>query len=191
MKRAFSTTSAVAEAKRRMQRVWFTWGVGPLGMAAVLMLIGSEVSASPADVDEHTLERGFQAVFAVCASLFLTGFWLDGRWTNSERIATRIWQAAGGEKFVPTRSQLAANAEIAFRSITTSARMLTAIGGAIAVSAVISVWAGLGIGEGIQLILLGLAYQVFVLSRHPYYSEIMTAAVQGELVVAEEHGDAN
>ena len=174
-----------------MQRGWLTWGLGPLVASAMLMLMGSAVWASSGEVDEHTLERGFQAVLAVCASLFLTGFWLDGRWTNSERIAGRIWQAAGGERFVPTRAQLAGQADIAFKSITTSATMLTIIGGAIAAAAVISVWAGLGPGEGTQLILLGLAYQVFVLSRHPYYAEVLTAAVRGELVVPEDHGDAN
>ncbi len=184
-KKATQQDGKVLEARQQMQRAWLMWGIGPLVVAAVLMLTVSAVWASPSTVDEHVLERGFQAVLALCAGLFLIGFWLDGRWTNSERTALRIRQAAGGDEFVPTRSQLATQAEVAFKSIATSANMLTAIGGAIAVSAVISVWAGLGVAEGTQLILLGLAYQVFVLSRHPYYEEILTAAVQGELVVPE------
>lgn len=174
-----------------MQRAWLLWGIGPLVVAAGLMLTVSAVWASPSDVDKHIIERGFHGVLAICSALFLTGFWLDGRWTSPERIALAIWRAAGGPEFVPTRRQLAAQAEVAFRTIDTSARMLTFIGGAISVSAVISVWAGLGVGEGAQLLLLGLAYQVFVLSRFPRYEEILTAAEQGELAIVEEDDHNN
>jgi len=169
-----------------MLRTWFGWGLGPLAASAMLMFAVSAVWASPLNADKHIVERGFQAVLAICAGLFLTGFWLDGKWTHSERIATRIWLAAGGESFTPSRSQLAAQADIAFKSIASSTTALTVIGGAIAVAAVISVWAGLGVGQGAQLVLLGLAYQVFVLSRHPYYEEVLQAAARGELVAAEE-----
>ena len=186
MKRTTDDDSRIEQAKRTMLRTWLMWGLVPLAVSALLMSAVSTVWASPISADEHTIERGFQAVLAICAGLFLAGFWLDGKWTHSERLATRIWLAAGGEEFVPTRSQLAAQAEIAFKTIATSTTALTVIGGAIAVAAVISAWAGLGMGQCAQLVLLGLCYQLFVLSRHPYYNEVLTAAARGELVVPED-----
>ncbi|MBP8953521.1 MAG: hypothetical protein KBI47_14095 [Armatimonadetes bacterium] len=182
MRRQSQLDERVTEARRQMQRTWLMWGIGPLCIATVLMFTSSAVWASPANVDEHILERGFQAVLAICSALFLTGFWLDGRWTNPDRIAHTIWSATCGGEFVPTRSQLAGHASIAFSTIAGSAKLLTIIGGAIAAAAVISVWAGLRMSDGAQLLLLGLCYQVFVLSRHPRYEEILSAAVRGELV---------
>ena len=176
----------------QIHRTWLTWGIVPLAVCAMLMLAVSKAAwAVTLEADEHDIERGFQAVLAICAALFLIAFWLDGKWTNSERIAARIWQAAGGEEFTPTSKQLADQADVAFRSIASSATALTAIGGAIAVAAVVSVWAGLSIGQGGQLMLLGLCYQVFVFSRHPYYEELLGAAVEGELVVPEEDDEDN
>lgn len=189
MTRKETTDKRVQEAKRSMQRTWLLWGIGPLAAAAILMLAVSAVWASPAQVDEHTLERGFHGVLAICAALFLAALWLDGRWTSSEELAVRIWIAAGGRRFTPSRSQLAAHSDIGFKSIATSAKMLTAIGGAIATAAVISVWAGLSVAQGTQLILLGLAYQVFVFSRHSYYEDVLSAAVHGELVIPEDDSD--
>jgi hypothetical protein len=179
----------VEEFRQSAQRTWLMWGLLPLGAACMLLLLVSEAFAATSNVDEHILERGFQAVLAVSACLFLVGFWLDGRWTNSERLAKRVWQAAGGDSFAPSRSQLAAQADIVFRTVSSSSKTLTIIGAAIAVSAVISVWAGLGLGGGIQILIVGLSYQLFLVSRRPYYEELLSAAARGELVVAED--DAN
>lgn len=181
MRRQSQLDERVTEIRRQMQRTWLMWGIGPLGIATLLMLTVSAVWASPANVDEHILERGFQAMLAICSALFLAGFWLDGRWTSPDRIGHAIWTAASGGEFVPTRRQLAAHADIAFKTVAGSAKLLTIIGGAIAAAAVISVWAGLRVGDGTQLLLLGLCYQVFVLSRHPRYEEILSTAVRGEL----------
>lgn len=191
MKRTSDADQRVLDVRRQIQRAWFMGGIVPLAVSAMLMLAVSAVWASPTSADEHTVERGFQAVLAVCAGLFLIGFWLDGRWTDSARIASRIRHAAGGDEFTPSRSQLAAQADVALKTVTSSVNALTAIGAAIAAAAVISVWAGLGVGDGVQLILLGLCYQLFVISRHPYYEELVTAAVQGELVTpeADDHND--
>ena len=71
------------------------------------------------------------------------------------------------------------------------ARRVLGAGGAIAAAAVISVCAGLSIGQGGQLLLLGLCYQVFVFSRHPYYEELLGAAAEGELVVPEDDDEDN
>jgi hypothetical protein len=186
MKKTLDMDPRVEAFGQSAQRTWLMWGLLPLGAACLLLLVVSEAFAATSSVDEHILERGFQAVLAVCACLFLTGFWLDGRWTNSERLAKRVWQAAGGGSFAPSRSQLAAQADIVFRTVSSSNKTLTIIGTAIAVSAVISVWAGLGLGGGVQILIVGLSYQLFLLSRRPYYEELLSAAARGELVVAED-----
>lgn len=185
------TDARVVEARRWMQRTWLMWGLAPLLVATMLMAAVSAVWAGPVTTDEHTLERGFHAVLAVCAALFLAGFWLDSRWTHSERIAWRIWSAAGGDEFTPSRTQLGAQAETALKTTASSVTALTIIGAAIAFTAVISVWAGLGIGEGFQLILMGVCFQLFVLSRHPYYEELAAAAVRGELAPPQDESDRN
>lgn len=190
MSKAYDGQTRVIQARDKMMRTWLMWGMLPLVASALLTFTISVAWAKPLQgVDVHNIERGFQAVLAICASLFLAGFWLDGKWTNSERIAQRIWKAAGGGQFSPTRAQLAAHSDIAFKTIGSSVNALTFMGAAMAVAAVVAVWAGLGIAEGAQVLLLGLAYQFFVFSRQPYYEEVLEAASRGELVVAEE--DAN
>ncbi len=184
MKKTPDVDPRVAAMRARTQRLWLMGGIVPLAVATVLMLAVTAVWASPSQADEHTVQRGFQAVLAVCAGLFLTGFWLDGKWTSN--IAARVWRAAGGDEFTPTSSQLAAQADIAVNTITASLRALAIIGAGIAASAVVSVWAGLSIGDGFQLILLGLSYQLFVLSRCAHYDDVVTAAVAGELVAVED-----
>jgi hypothetical protein len=189
MRKTEDIEDRVAKARAGMLRMWLMAGVLPLLVCAMLTLAVSVAWAKPLTADEHDIERGFQAVLAICSALFLIGFWLDGKWTNSERLARRIWRAAGGEQFSPTRSQLAAQSEIAFRTVTQSAHTLTIIGAAMALAAVISAGAGLRMAEAAQVLLLGMAYQLFVLSRHPYYGELLMAAARGELVAPEE--DAN
>ena len=185
MKKRDEADTTVSTAMAVILRAWLMGGILPLAACALLTFAVSAVWASPLEADEHNIERGFQAVMAVCAALFLTGFWLDGKWTQSDRIAASIWQAAGGDESVPTRSsQLAVHADVAFRSIRSSASALIGIGGAIAAAAVISAWAGLNLGQGAQLVVLGVCYQLFVFSRFPYYQEVLTAAAHGELVPA-------
>lgn len=189
MSKAPQADTRLAEASRQLKRMWLLWGIVPLVIAAVLVFACSAGWASPSKADEHVVERGFQAMLAICGGLFLIGFWLDGKWTSTDRLAARIWQAAGGAQSAPKRPQLAAQADVAFQTITASAAALSAIGGAIAVAAVISVWAGLNLSQACQILLLGLCYQIFILSRHPYYEEVLTAASEGELALPET--DAN
>ena len=128
--------------------------------------------------------RSFQAVLAVSALLFLIAFWLDGHWTNADKLGTRIWLAAGGARFTPTSTQLASQDALAFQSILTSVKTLTLTGCAIGIAAVIGGLAGLGFAHAAQLLVMAAAYQTFVLSRHPYYTELLQLAADGELVPA-------
>lgn len=189
MKRYSDEDPRVTEFQRHARRVWTIWGLAPLGVSTLLVLVVSQAVASPENVDPHILDHGLQAVLAISAGLFLAGFYLDGRWTNSERLARSVFKAAGGDQFVPSRTQLAAQADGVFKAVSSSLTLLVAIGAAIAVSAVISSLAGLGLAGGVQILIVGVAYQLYLLSRFPYYQELLSAAAQGELVVAE--ADAN
>jgi len=175
----------VAEIITGLRRTWFIGGVIPLLVAAVIALLVGMMVQLNTTIDPHNLERGFLAVLAVSAALFLTGFWLDGYWTHSERLARRIHTAVGAEGFSPSRSQLAAKADIAISTVTSSHNALVFIGGAIGIAAIISAAAGLGIAGSIQILLIGFAYQLFILSRQTYYHELLTAALRGELVIPE------
>jgi len=192
MTQSAETDPRAIDTTRALKRTWLTWGLAPLTASALVMFTVGTVWANPIQADEHNIERGFQAVLAVCAALFLAAFWLDGRWTNSEGIARRIWQAAvGGEQIVPDRGRLAERADVAYASIRSSHSAIVAIGNAIAVAAIVSVCAGLSTAQGAQIILLGLGYQLFVLSRHPYYDELLLAASRGELVAPDSDANHN
>jgi hypothetical protein len=167
-----------------MSSDWINWGLWPTIGCALLVLVITR-GAGPGHgrpVNEEILMRGFQGVLAVSALLFLVAFWLDGHWTNVEKLSTRIWLAAGGARFTPTSSQLAAQDNLAFESILASVKTLTLTGCAIGVAAIIGSLAGLGFAHSAQLIVMAAAYQVFVLSRHPYYAELLQMAADGELI---------
>ncbi len=178
-----------ALATQQLRRTWLAWGIAPLTTAALLVFTVGTVWAKPIEADPHNIERGFQAVLAVCAALFLVAFWLDGRWTAKETVGRRLRRAVGGDAVPLSRDQLAAHCDVVFKSIQSSHMALTAIGSAIAVAAVMSVWAGLSVAQGAQIIVLGLGYQLFVVSRHPDYDETLTAAARGLLEAAPD--DAN
>jgi len=131
----------------------------------------------------------------VGAAVFLAGFYLDGHWTDADRVARHIFRAAGGDESRSPlswaqsgahRSALQSNAEIALRSIRASADSITLMGIAIGLTAIVSVLMGLPAMHAIQILLLGLCYQLFVLSRHPYYVELAEAALGGELLPKED-----
>jgi len=174
------------QLQQRLSNIWLFWGLFPLGVVIVLMLAlaGPPVSASTAEAtqQEHIItKRRTEAVMAVSALLFFVGFSLDGRWTDDERIGARILHAAGGDRFRPTRDQLASHAEMAFQAVDRSVAMLTGIGLTMALLPVAAVVIGLPLPNAGQLLLLAAIFQLFVFSRHSYYSDLVYAAISGEL----------
>jgi len=150
----------------------------------MLALAGPAVSASTPDAtqqDHLVVKHRAEAVMAVSALLFFVGFSLDGRWTDDERIGARILRAAVGGKFRPTRDQLASHAEKAFYAVNRSVTMLTVMGLAMALLAVAAVVIGLPLLNAGQLLGLAAIFQLFVFSRHSYYSDLVYAAISGEL----------
>lgn len=164
-----------------------------MAVGMVLLLLATAAAASPDRMSERALEIRFQVVLAIGAGLFLIGFSLDSHWTNAQKLARRIARAAGlpdlkAVEELKKRStrklteSLASQSQVAADSILASTLALTIIGGAIAATAVLAAAAGLGFAYAVMLWLLAAEYQLFVLSRHPYYKELLQAAEAGDLV---------
>jgi hypothetical protein len=179
----YETMQAV---NRRLVEMWVRWGLIPLGGALVVMVGLSLVRGTSGASPPEQLALGFKAVMAIGGALFLLGFWLDGRWTEAQRVAHMIWVAAGGGEFNPGKRQLAERADLAMQSLMLSTKALTLIGLLIGLAAVLAALAGLQLGFSIQILALALAFQLFIYSRHPYYRELMEAALHGELVMEEK-----
>ena len=177
----------LADARLGLRRTWLLWGVGLLAICALLVLATSASHASEAQTSQRQAERKFEAALAVSALLFFVGFSMDGRWTDAERLGKRIYKATGDQSFSPSPSQLAAGAELAFASIHRSVSILTAIGLLMGLIALVAVASGLALAYGLQLLVLAATYQLFVFSRHPYYDEVLEAALDGKLPVPQDH----
>ena len=179
----YETMQAV---NRQLSVMWIRWGLVPLGGALLLLVIMSVLRRAVEPPQPEQLALGFKAVMAIGGALFLLGFWLDGRWTEAQRVARMIWVASGGNGFKPPKRDLIEHADLAMDSLMLSTKALTVIGLLIGLAAVLGAFAGLKFGYSIQLLLLALAFQLFIYSRHPYYRELMEAALRGDLVLEEK-----
>ncbi len=182
------------QLQQRLSNIWLFWGLFPLGIVIVLMLAvaGPAASANTSGATQQeqlVTERRSQAVMAISALLFFAGFSLDGRWTDDERIGGRVLRAAGGNQFRPTRDQLASHAEKAFRAVSRSMTMLTGIGLAMALLVIVVVVIGLPLINALHVLVLAAVFQVFVFSRHAYYSDLVYAAISGELCDLDEDNE--
>ncbi|MCD6361824.1 MAG: hypothetical protein J7M38_13290 [Armatimonadetes bacterium] len=177
---------------------WVLWGLVPLAICVIGTLVAYSTSG-PGPVEGKQAERlAFEIVLGVGAALFLAAFYIDGYWTAAERIARRIYVAAEGD---PTRqpsswaqsarhrTQLQQHAHVAFDTIKASAGAMTLMGAGIGLAAIVAVIMGLNIVHGIQMLLLGLFYQLFIFSRHPYYERVAEAAFRGELLPPDQEDE--
>ena len=177
----------IQEVNRQLRHMWVSWGLAPLALAFALMVIMSVVRPANGVTLPEQLALGFKGVMAAGAALFLIGFWLDGRWTEAQRLARMVYKEAGGNSARPPKAHLALQADRVMDSLLFSTKALTVIGLLIGLAAVLGATAGLKFGYSMQILLLALAFQLFIYSRHPYYREVMLAALQGELVVEEKN----
>ncbi|MFW5869159.1 MAG: hypothetical protein ACOCX2_15140 [Armatimonadota bacterium] len=174
-----------------LMRRWFAWGIMPL--LACALLVGALALWGPEGPIEGKQQTrlAFEIVFGVAAAVFLAGFYIDGHWTNRQRVAHKIYEAAGGnEDRNPAswaqsgahRSALRDNAEIALNSIRASADAITLMGGTIGLVAIVSVLMGLPGAHVVQVLIMGACYQLFIYSRHPHYMELAEEALDGRLI---------
>jgi hypothetical protein len=172
--------------------MWVAWGLVPLGVAFLLMVVMSLLHPAQGGAQPEQLALGFKGVMAAGAALFLIGFWLDGRWTEAQRLArlvsshAKLAHAPASTSFKPSKAQLAEQADLIMDSLMLSTKALTVVGLLIGLAAVLGAVAGLKLDYSLQILLLGLAFQLFIYSRHPYYREVMLAALQGDLAVEEK-----
>lgn len=181
----------IESLKEHLMRRWVTWGIVPLLACALitglLALWGPE---GPIEGKQQT-RLAFEIVFGVAAAVFLGGFYIDGFWTSAERLARKVYRAAGGnEDRNPRswaqsgahRSALRSEAEIVLNSIRASADAITLMGITIGLVAIVSILMGLPGAHAVQILLLGACYQLFIYSRHPYYVRLAEAALDGQLL---------
>lgn len=182
------------EVKRRLLRVWLAWGLLPLALSIVLTLVMDALVTGQLALTPMQMERRFQVILAIGAGLFLIAFSLDSNWTNAQKMAKKIAAEAGldapGPGGKPKKRPegrslellLAPHAGIVINSIVGSVQALAFVGAGIAVCGILAASAHLGIGYSVMMLILALSYQLFVLSRHAYYNEVMETAVAGRLV---------
>lgn len=177
--------------RHRLRQTWLVWGLLPLGVCLALTLGVNAIHAFDYAASERQLELSFQAIFAIAAMLFLIAFTVDGHWTNGQRLARRIDRAvkADGRRNKP--DTLAEYAPIVFQSVYGSSRMLTLMGVATAITAIVGAAAGIGIYYALLVLALAAEYQLFVLSRHPYYLDLMDAAAAGQLTMEQDETPAS
>ena len=130
---------------------WVTWGIAPLVACAVItLLLASFAPVGPIE-GKQAIRLAFEIVLGVGAAVFLAGFYIDGHWTDADRVARKIYAAAGAMSTIARllgagaahRSALQSNAAIALASIRASADAITLMGAAIDLTAVVSVLMGL------------------------------------------------
>jgi len=182
MKSADKTEIKLRVTRQQLRRTWLTWGLLPLVVCLLLTLAVDAVEASDFSMKPRQLELNFQAIFAISAMLFLVAFTIDGHRTNSQRLARRIANLVKQDGRRLKADTLAEYAPVVFNSVAGSSLTLTLAGVAIAFSAVIAAAIGLGIYYALLILALAAEYQLFVLSRHPYYMDIIEAAAAGRLV---------
>ncbi len=160
---------------------WVLWGLVPLAACAVLVLLGTALAPPGIVHGKQETRLAFDIVLAFGAAVFLAAFYIDGYWTSSDRIAAKLFRAAGADasrspsswaQSSSHRARLREHSDIALRTVTASADTMTALGGLIALAAVAAV--------------LGLSYQLYLFSRHPYYERLAETATRGELIPPED-----
>ena len=177
--------------QEHLMRRWVTWGIAPLLVCALVTgLLALWGPVGPIHGKQQT-RMAFEIVFGVGAAVFLAGFYIDGHWTGRQRLAAKIYRAAGGnEDRNPLswaqsgahRSALRDEATIALTSIRASADAITLMGISIGLVAIVSILMGLPGVHAAQILLTGACYQLFIYSRHPYYVQVAEEALEGRLL---------
>lgn len=163
-------------AKRLIVHRWLYWGVIPIVAALVLTVIAGR-SVPPRELSEIQVENVLELFLAIAAGFFLLGFAIDGYALNPERlarVAARL-AAAAGEQRATGALETPENPHGAFvrARVLKTASAVSVLGAGIGVAAIGDVLLGGTLGQGMMLIVLGVLYQFYVLSRHGHYYEMI------------------
>jgi len=90
-------TEPIEGLREHLLRRWVNWGVVPLLICAVITLLLAMWSPDGPIEGKQQTRLAFEIVFGIAAAVFLAGFYIDGHWTSAERVAKKIYEAAGGE----------------------------------------------------------------------------------------------
>ncbi|MFQ6131580.1 MAG: hypothetical protein ACE5R4_06055 [Armatimonadota bacterium] len=159
------------EAKHLVLHRWLYWGVVPLVGCFVLAVIAG-LLAAPSELSHIKLADVFAGFLAVGAGAFLLGFAIDGHMTNPERLAALADYELPEDRKKDDPIVLPAHPAIR-RQVVKCASVLSALGAVMGLAAIIHLAFGGEMGQGMQLIVLGAAYQLFLLSRHDHYSDLI------------------
>ena len=131
----------------------------------------------PSHLSPIKLSDILAAFLAVGAGAFLVGFTVDGYMTNPERLAAIADHELPQERRKDEPILLPSHPAIR-RQVVKAASVLCALGLVIGLAAIGDLLAGGEMGQGMQLIVLGAAYQLFLLSRHDQYNELIEGSPQ-------------
>jgi len=171
----------MSQVRATVRRTWLKGGVLPLGLFLLLSAAVGHFQLGPQGLTPKRTEDTFEAILAISALVFLIAFSLDGYWASPERLGAALERSGAIGEPVQAATQAA-------EAMTDTASALTLMGNAIGAAAVLATYTGGNASYGMQLILLGGAYCLFLLSRHQHYYELVEAAADGSLLVPpEEH----
>ena len=160
----------MARVKVDLRRTWLVWSVLPLVVFLLALLACTAVYASAPVLSQKRSEDSFYMFLAVSALVFLIAFTIDGYWTNPKRVTEALLRGAGPS----------AAGELASRMVVTSASALGLMGQAIGAGAILCLLGGAGVVNAYLVLSLAISYHLFLLSRHPYYEQVVEAAQSGE-----------
>jgi len=185
----------IQELHEHLTYRWVTWGLVPLAVCAILVLVADQVAPPGPIAGKQQTRLAFEIVLAFGAALLLAAFYIDGHWTSSDHIARKMFKAAGADANRPPsswaqsashRARLRQHSDIALGTVIASADTMTVLGAFIGVAAIAVIFLGLNLSHAAQMVLLALFYQLFLFSRHPYYERLAEAAARGELLPPDE-----
>ncbi|MGD8240688.1 MAG: hypothetical protein PVH68_19210 [Armatimonadota bacterium] len=179
-------TLDASTTKRLILHRWLYWGVAPIAVALALTLIAGHV-VSPRDLSEIQVGNVLELFLAIGAGLFLLGFAIDGHYLNPERLAKAALAAAQGSPERASDSADNPHGPFVRNRVLTTASVVSLLGIGIGASAVGDVVAGGTLRQGMLMIVLGALYEMYVLSRHGHYRDIIDGYAQ--IIAAHEEAE--
>jgi len=174
--------------KRLIVQRWLYWGVIPIVVALALTVIATYL-VPPKDLSEIQSQNVLELCLAIAAALFLLGFSIDGHVLNPERLAKAAIGAAGASGLAGAGLDPGSNPHGRFvrARVLRTASIVSVLGVGIGAAAVLDVVFGGTQQQGMLLIVLGVLYELYVLSRHPHYRELIEGYAR--LIAAHQPSD--